>query len=314
MRTLVLLGIVGLLAQLVDGSLGMGYGVTSATLLLLIGANPAAASATVHMAQIGTTLAAGVSHWRFGNVDWRVVRRIALPGGIGAFLGAAFLSWLSTEAAGPLMSGILLALGGYILLRFTVWDTPRGNLGKPVRKRFLAPLGLAAGFIDSTGGGGWGPIGTPALLAGGRIEPRKVIGSIDTSEFVVALASSLGFVIGLGLSGINLAWVAVLLIGGVIAAPIAAWVVRLLPPRMLGSLVGGVIVLTNVHAILGGDLIELPGAAQVAAYLTAVLAWAGAVAWSLRAHLADREAERRVAAGSAGVEEIEEPFRVDVRD
>ncbi|MDY6811259.1 MAG: sulfite exporter TauE/SafE family protein, partial [Actinomycetota bacterium] len=207
MRTIVLIGLVGLAAQLVDGSLGMAYGVTTTTLLLAIGANPAAASATVHLAEIGTTLVSGVSHWRFGNVDWKVVRRIALPGAIGAFLGATVLSNLSTEAAAPLMAVILLLLGLYILARFTFQGIPREHLGKPLRKRFLSPLGLVAGFVDATGGGGWGPVGTPAILASGRLEPRKVIGSIDTSEFIIAVAASLGFLVSLGSQGINFAWV-----------------------------------------------------------------------------------------------------------
>src|SRR5919107_2938957 len=120
MRKLVLLALVGLGAQLVDGSLGMAYGVTSTTLLLAIGTNPAAASATVHLAEIGTTLVSGAAHWRFGNVDWKVVAKIGIPGALGAFAGATFLSSLSTEIAAPVMSLILLALGFYILTRFTV--------------------------------------------------------------------------------------------------------------------------------------------------------------------------------------------------
>lgn len=290
MRRLVLLALVGLAAQLVDGSLGMAYGVTSTTLLLAIGTNPASASATVHLAEIGTTLASGASHWRFGNVDWKVVRRIALPGGIGAFLGATFLANLSTEVAAPLMSGILLALGVYVLLRFTVKGIDRRNMGKPLRRRFLTPLGLVGGFMDATGGGGWGPVGTPALLASGRIEPRKVVGSIDTSEFVVSVAASLGFLIGLGTAGIDLAWVLALLVGGLIAAPIAAWLVRLVPPRVLGSAVGGVIVLTNTRTILRSDLVGASPAVVTAALIAVAVVWAAAVTWSIRAHLRDRAA------------------------
>ncbi len=172
MRTIVLIGLVGFAAQLVDGSLGMAYGVTTTTLLLAIGTNPAAASATVHLAEIGTTLVSGVSHWKFGNVDWRVVRRIAIPGAIGAFLGATILSKLSTEAAAPVMAVILLLLGLYILIRFTFQGIPpRHNLGKPLRKRFLSPLGFVAGFVDATGGGGWGPVGTPGDPGQWRLEP-----------------------------------------------------------------------------------------------------------------------------------------------
>ena len=283
-----LLALVGLAAQLVDGSLGMAYGVTSSTLLLATGVAPAAASATVHLAEIGTTLASGTSHWRFGNVDWSVVGRIAIPGAIGSFAGATFLSSLSTEAAEPVMSGLLLALGAYILVRFTAWGTPRGQLGKPVRSRFLAPLGVVAGFVDSTGGGGWGPVATPALLASGRMEPRKVVGSVDTSEFVVTVAASAGFLIALGSQGISFGAVAALLVGGLIAAPIAAWLVRHIPGRILGSLVGGVIVLTNVRTILRSDWVDASPSAQGAAYILIAVVWAGAVAWSLRSYRAER--------------------------
>lgn len=291
MRTIVLIGLVGFAAQLVDGSLGMAYGVTTTTLLLAIGTNPAAASATVHLAEIGTTLVSGVSHWRFGNVDWRVVRRIAIPGAIGAFLGATILSKLSTEAAAPIMAGILLALGVYILVRFTFSGIPRQHLGKPLRKRFLSPLGFVAGFVDATGGGGWGPVGTPAILASGRLEPRKVIGSIDTSEFLIAVAASLGFLFALGSQGINFAWVAAILVGGVIAAPIAAWLVRHVPPRLLGSSVGGLIVLTNVRSLLRADLVDVAPVAQTAIYTVIVALWVAAFAYSLREYLRDRENE-----------------------
>src|SRR5215207_8898273 len=160
----------------------MAYGVTSTTLLLAVGTNPAAASATVHFAEIGTSLMSGLAHWRFGNVDCKVVARIGVPGAVGAFVGANGLAGLSTAVAAPVMSVILVTLGTYILVRFTLRGIDRRNLGKPMRKRFLGPLGLLAGFVDATGGGGWGPVGTPAILASGRMEPRKVIGSIDTSD------------------------------------------------------------------------------------------------------------------------------------
>lgn len=280
MRTVILLAFAGLAAQLVDGSLGMAYGVTSTTLLLAIGTNPAAASATVHLAEIGTTLASGVAHWKFGNVDWRVVARIGIPGALGAFIGATVLSSLSTDLAKPVMALILLGLGVYLLGRFTLLDLPRTNLGKPLRKRFLTPLGLVAGFLDATGGGGWGPVGTPAILASGRMEPRKVIGSIDTSEFLVAVAASVGFLIGLGSAGVNLGWTLALLAGGLIAAPIAAWLVRHVPPRVLGSAVGGLIVLTNIRTLLRSDWIDAGAGARWVVYAIVGVIWAGAVAYS----------------------------------
>jgi uncharacterized membrane protein YfcA len=296
MRKLVLLALVGLGAQLVDGSLGMAYGVTSTTLLLAIGTNPAAASATVHLAEIGTCLVSGASHWRFGNVDWKVVLKIGVPGAVGAFAGATFLSNLSTETAAPLMSIILLALGVYILIRFTAFGLPAGKLGKPLRKRFLGPLGIVAGFVDSTGGGGWGPVGTPAILASGRLEPRKTIGSIDTSEFLVAVAASLGFLFGLGGQGIDYAWVAALLAGGVVAAPIAAWLVRHIPPRVLGSAVGGLIILTNTRTLLKSDWIDAPDEVRYLFYAAIYALWAAALAYSIKEYRQQRE---RVALASA---------------
>jgi len=290
-KTLVLLALVGLGAQLVDGSLGMAYGVTSTTLLLAIGTNPATASATVHLAEIGTTLASGLSHWKFGNVDWKVVAKIGVPGALGAFAGATFLSYLSTEVAAPVMSLILLTLGAYILIRFTLRGIDRRHLGKPMRKRFLGPLGLVAGFVDATGGGGWGPVGTPAILASGRMEPRKVIGSIDTSEFIVALAASLGFLLALGSQGVNVVWAAGLLVGGLVAAPIAAWLVRHIPPRLLGSLVGGMIILTNTRTLLKSDWIDAGDTTRYAVYAVLYLVWAAAVVHSYRAYRKDRALE-----------------------
>ena len=299
MQKLLLLSLVGLGAQLVDGSLGMAYGVTSTTLLLAIGTNPAAASATVHLAEIGTCLVSGAAHWKFGNVDWKVVLKIGLPGAVGAFAGATFLSSLSTETAAPLMAVILLVLGLYILVRFTAFGLPTGKLGKPLRKRFLGPLGLVAGFVDSTGGGGWGPVGTPAILASGRLEPRKTIGSIDTSEFLVAVAASIGFVIGIGSEGVNYGWVAALLLGGVIAAPIAAWLVRHIPPRVLGSAVGGLIILTNSRTLLKSDWIGAPDDVRYAVYALIYALWGVALLYSVRQYLATRNEERLIASSAA---------------
>lgn len=208
MFKLALLALVGLGAQLVDGSLGMAYGVTSTTLLLAIGTSPAAASATVHLAEIGTTLASGTAHWRFGNVDWRTVGLMAAPGAIGAFVGAVVLSSLSAEVAEPWVAAILFFLGVYILVRFSRRrQTPERDPAKGrLRAIFLSPLGALAGLVDAMGGGGWGPIGTSSLLSSGRLEPRKVVGSIDTSEFLVTLGASAGFLIALSFAEINVGW------------------------------------------------------------------------------------------------------------
>lgn len=297
MRRWIVLALVGLAAQLVDGSLGMAYGVTSTTLLLAAGTAPAMASASVHLAEVGTTLASGASHWRFGNVDWGVVRRIAVPGAIGAFLGATVLSHLSTEWAAPWMSALLLGLGAYVLVRFTFGSIAR-RTGR-VRSRFLIPVGLFGGFIDASGGGGWGPVATPALLGSGRMEPRKVIGTVDTSEFAVAVAASLGFFLGLGSEVLDLQVVTALLAGGIIAAPIAAYLVRIVPPRVLGAAVGGLIILTNSRTILRAT--DLEAGFGYGVYGLVVVLWATALAVAVRKHRAelaaaasddDRPAER----------------------
>ena len=290
MKTIVLITFVGLAAQLVDGSLGMSYGVTSTTLLLLLGATPAAASATVHLAEIGTTLASGLSHARFGNVDWKVVAKLGLPGAIGAFTGASVLSRLSTSLTKPLMAVLLFALGLYLLARFTLRGFDRRNLGKPLHKRFLVPLGLGAGFIDAIAGGGWGPIGTSSVLTSGRLEPRRVIGSVDSSKFLVSSGASLGFLTGMGAHHIAFTWVAGLLIGGVLAAPVAAWLVRHMPARLLGSLVGGMLLFTNARTLLGSDAISASGGVRSLAYAVLVVVWGLAVVHSVRMHRAEKVA------------------------
>ena len=268
MRRLLVFALVGLGAQLVDGALGMGYGVTSTTLLLLAGLTPAAASASVHFSELGTNIASGLSHWRLRNVDWRVVARIALPGAIGAFLGATVLSSLSTEAAVPIMSAILIVLGIYILARFIIGFQLRLSAKAPTLK-FLAPLGVFAGFIDATGGGGWGPVATPVLLADGRLEPRRVVGTVDTSEFAVSAAASIGFLIGLGAAGINWGFALALLVGGVIAAPLAAYLVKVAPAHLLGVAVGGIILLTNARTLF--RTYEVDGTIRIVTYVAILL-------------------------------------------
>jgi uncharacterized membrane protein YfcA len=214
-----------------------------------VGLSPALASASVHLAKLGTAAASGTAHARFGNVDWAGVRRIGLPGAVGAFVGATVLSNLSTKAALPFTGTLLFILGVYIVLRFVLGRAPRRKPGTP-GNRLMIPLGLVGGFVDATGGGGWGPVTTPTLLADGRLSPARVVGTVNTAEFIVALAASLGFLLGLGTAGIDLGIVLALLIGGVIAAPLAAWVVRFMNPRILGVVVGCFILLLNARLIL----------------------------------------------------------------
>jgi uncharacterized membrane protein YfcA len=272
---LALLSVAGFVAQLVDGSLGMGYGITSSTILLFVGLSPAAASASVHFAKIGTGATSGIAHHKFGNVDWKVVRRIALPGSIGAFLGATLLSSLSTEFSRPISSTLLFALGVYVVIRFLVGKQRVQRKGTP-RLRFLIPLGLVGGFVDATGGGGWGPVATPALLTDGRLAPNRVIGTVSASEFAVAVAASFGFLVSVGATGVRFDYVVALLLGGLIASPIAAYLVRHLNSRFLGVIVGGFICFTNARILLIAA--GVTGDSFLAAYLVIIGAWITAVA------------------------------------
>jgi uncharacterized membrane protein YfcA len=272
--SLIVMILVGFAAQLVDGALGMAYGVTSSTLLLTMGLVPATASASVHLAEVGTTLASGISHWRLRNLSRDTVIRLAIPGAVGAFIGAVVLSNLSAEIARPLVSIFLAGLGVLLLIRFG-FRRSQVVRPRPIPARALAPLGLVGGFLDAAGGGGWGPIVTPSLLASGRVRPRKVVGSVDASEFAVASAASIGFFVALDMSEISAMVVGGMLLGGLIAAPLAAWLVRHLPPRILGVAVSGVIILTNGPRAL--ETIGLPVAAIYAVLAVAAIVWVGAM-------------------------------------
>ncbi|WP_428911462.1 sulfite exporter TauE/SafE family protein [Niallia sp. Krafla_26] len=250
MKKLLVFAFIGFLAQLIDGALGMAYGVTSSSLLLTFGIAPAVASASVHLSEVVTTAASGVSHVKFGNVDKKLVYQLIIPGSIGAFLGATFLSNIPGELARPYVSIFLLVLGIYVLFRFLFNKRPMvENKTTNVPKKQSIPLGFIAGFMDATGGGGWGPIATPVLMSKKGMSARKVVGTVDTSEFAIAVSASLGFFISLGWSQVNWLWVTALIIGGVIAAPIAAWLVQKLHPQLMGVLVGGFIIFVNSRTL-----------------------------------------------------------------
>ncbi|HXG26437.1 MAG TPA: sulfite exporter TauE/SafE family protein [Candidatus Binatia bacterium] len=264
MPTLIAIAFAGFIAQLVDGSLGMGYGVTSTSLLLTLGVAPALASASVHLAEIGTSGVSGFSHWRLGNVNGKVLLLIGVPGGIGAFTGAVVLSNLSLDAARPMVSLVLLVLGAVIIVKFLhgrrVAAAKASGLDDPVqigasrsngqRRLALIPLGLVGGFMDASGGGGWGPVTTSTLLAASRMQPRTIIGTVSGSEFIVSICASIGFLLALGSAGLDLGIVAMLLLGGVVAAPLSAWLVSRFDERALGAGVGGLIIVLNIDRAL----------------------------------------------------------------
>jgi uncharacterized protein len=268
----------GGLAQLVDGTLGMGFGVTSATVLLFLGVAPVTASAATHAAKLPTTLVSGISHWRVGNVDTRILLRVALPGAVGGFLGAVVLTNISLDSAKAWMSGLLLFFGLVIFFRFGLGVRLIPTPSNGHTARWLSPIGLLGGFVDATGGGGWGPVVTPSLMTVTRHEPRKVVGTVNAAEFIVAVSVSTGFLTGAAQHGIPWLPVIGLVIGGVLIAPIAAKLAGRLPHAPMGTLVGGLVVLVNgitIVAALGG----LPG--WVDLLLTAALVYVtGRVAWT----------------------------------
>lgn len=248
MAVVLLVSIVGFFAQLIDGSMGMAFGIVSTTALIFMAYSPAAASAIVHLSEIVTSFISGLAHIKAGNVDWHALLKVAIPGAIGSFVGAIFLSNIDFSAARPWAAAILSLLGCLILFRFTRVSI----FGKKrvARARWLAPLGLVGGFVDSTGGGGWGPLVTTSLTASNALAPRKAIGTTNTAEFIIAISASIGFIFGLGPK--NIPWDAflALMIGGAIAAPLAAWLVSKAPQRILGVLVGNVVIILNIRQLM----------------------------------------------------------------
>ena len=272
--------LVGALAQLIDGTLGMAFGITSSSLLVALNTTPVAASAAVHFAELGTTFASGASHWRAGNVDWKIVARLGIPGAIGAGIGATLLSQISLSGARTWMAWLLIVLGIILLIRFGLGKRLVPAVGKKPGSKLLIPLGSVAGFVDASGGGGWGPITTPTLLTVTDHEPRKVIGTVSASEFLVAVAASLGFLVGSATDGLDWEVVAGLLLGGVLMAPFAAFLAGRMPHAPFGALIGGVVVITNTRTLLSEADMATTTMWWIIAPLiviTLVLAW---VAWN----------------------------------
>lgn len=235
--------IFGFIAQMIDGCLGMGYGVSSTAFFLSLGVPPAIASACVHTSEMFTTAVSGLSHFKFGNVDRSIFVKLLIPGVIGGVLGAYILSELPGGKFRPFVSIYLLIMGLIILLK--VFKKTRKTEGKTR----LIPLGLAGGFFDAIGGGGWGPIVTTTLVANGK-NPRLAIGSVNSAEFFVTISESLTFFFTLGAILIG-HWekIAGLMIVGVIAAPLAAYACKRVPTRALMVLVGLLIIGLSIRTL-----------------------------------------------------------------
>ena len=232
--------IVGFIAQMIDGALGMAYGVTSTTFLLSLGIPPVAASASVHTAEIFASGASGLAHLRFGNVDKKLFRRLLIPGIIGGILGAYILTAVPGKTIKPFIAFYLLIMGLIILGKAF-----KKIEGKEVETKLL-PLGICGGFFDAVGGGGWGPIVTSTLVARGH-NPRFSIGSVNLAEFFVTVAEVATFLTIIGL--VHWQIIFGLIIGGVIASPLAAYVCKRLPSRVLMIIVGLLIMALSIRTI-----------------------------------------------------------------
>lgn len=234
--------VVGVVAQLVDGALGMAYGVTASSFLLATGAMPAVATASTHMAEIFTTGTSGLSHWRFGNVERTLFRRLVVPGVIGAATGVWLVTWFDGSVLKPWIGTYLAVMGVYLIIKALA------NVHVDVTSAWsIRIVGFIAAFVDTIGGGGWGPVATTTLLGTGH-EPKQVIGSVNAAEFFVTMVSgiSLAFIVNVQ------AWETVvgLIFGGMAISPLAALLTGKLPKRVMMVVVGLVIVGLNVTNVL----------------------------------------------------------------
>ncbi len=264
MNELIVVALAGFFASMVDGALGMGFGPTSSSILLSQGISPAAASATVNLAKIATGLASGVSHWRFGNIDRRIVLKLAIPGAVGALVGTTVLANVDGDQIRPFLAVLLMLVGVRILFRFSRAVTANRDFREDAELNIRAPEFKESGLeiVATAGGvtnglvGAWGPVVTPFLLHRG-LPPRFAIGSVNTAEVAVAVVSVGSLFASLGGEGLNLGVVLAMLVGGVIAAPLAAYVVRFFPPRIMGLAVAGLLLLTQSREL--ANTLDFPG-------------------------------------------------------
>ena len=223
----------------------MGFGVTSATILVTFGVTPAVASASVHAAEAVVDIMSAIVHHRMGNVDWKLVQTMAIPGIISAVIGASILSWLSLSIAKPVVRIILILMGFIVFYRHVFKYEINGSL----KKGQAIFLGFAAGFLDTLGGGGWGPIGTPSLILSGS-DPCKAVGTIEFTEPFVSLAAVLTFGATIGFDSFMWDLTIPMIIGGLILTPVAGWLTSKIPKRWLGILIGIWLMALNIYGLL----------------------------------------------------------------
>ena len=238
--------LVGAFAQLSDGTLGFGFGIISSSMLVIIGTSALSASATIHFAELGTTFVSGLSHWRYKNIDSRFFLQLAIPGGVGAFLGATLLSNIYLPLGNIILSTILIFLGVSILLRPIFKSVLKVKNTVEIYPNKMRFLGLIGGLLDSVGGGGWGAVVSPVLIGTTRIDPRKIIGTVSASEFVVAVSASFGFILNFSKLELDLGLVLALSLGGIVVAPFAAKIVSVISKKWLTIFIGLGVILINL--------------------------------------------------------------------
>ncbi|HEX2179206.1 MAG TPA: sulfite exporter TauE/SafE family protein [Actinomycetota bacterium] len=254
MDELLIVFLAGFFASFVDGALGMGFGPASSSILLGTGLSPAAVSTTVNLAKVATGMSSAVSHWRFQNIDRRLVRRLAVPGCIGALIGVTVLASVDGEQLKPVLTVVLLVMAARILLRFSRPLPVKSEDHEPAKGQRVeydergTVLAATAGGVTNGLVGAWGPVVTTFLLQKG-VTPRYAVGSVNTAEVAVALVASGSLLASVGGGGVNPAIVAAMLAGGILAAPVAAWAVRFIPARGLGVAVGGLLFVTNIRQL-----------------------------------------------------------------
>jgi uncharacterized membrane protein YfcA len=299
MDDVLVVALAGFLASFVDGSLGMGFGPTSSSILLTSGLSPVSVSATVNIAKVATGVVGGAAHWRFGNIDRRIVVRLAVPGVLGALVGTLILTNVDGDQLRPILAALLLLIGVRILLRFRrSVESVRPTDGPDAHDLRGVTAAGAVGGITNGMIGAWGPVVTPFLLHRGVV-PRLVIGSVNTAEIAVAVVAA-GSLLTSDQHDLEASTVVAMLVGGVLAAPIAALTVRRVPARLLGVLVAGLLLLTNARELaIWAEL----GWVRWAIY-GAIAAIVSAVAWPSRtppAAAADAAAGAAAASDSRAV-------------